>query len=342
MKNEDYDVVEILNAIGVERVSEKGDEVNFSCPQDYHSRGDRNPSANINKKTLAYHCFSCKSKGNLFTLVADVEGVSVAVAIKWLQDKYYLGDITEDQQRSAKQIIENMLNKKDQPDELPKWISEDALNNFGVDWDKAYEAYRNGTLNNGLERPFEKYDLTVDTVKQFQLGYDKISKRITIPIRDSKSNLVSIKGRSCSNDDPPKYLGLGDKDGKTVYGFPRINNKSLVFGLDTATPDLIICEGEFDAMSLRQKGFGGAVAAGTCDVTEEQVKELIKKGEKAIILFDPDDAGISGAEKVSHLLLPSMPVRIGRLDKNDPATTIQKELEDILSKSEIPKVTKEN
>ena len=340
MKNEQYDVGEILRAIGVQKVTEKGDEVNFSCPQDYHSRGDRNPSANINKKSLAYHCFSCKSKGNLFTLVADVEGVSVAVAIKWLQDKYYLGDITEDQQRSAKQIIENMLNKKDQPDIAPKWISNNILDNFSVNWDKAYEAYKNKTLTNGLERPFEKYNLDVETIKKFELGYDKISKRITIPIRDSKSNLVSIKGRSCNNDDYPKYLGLGDKENNNVYGFPRINNKSLVFGLDTATSDLIICEGEFDAMSLRQKGFDGAVAVGTCDVTEEQVKQLVKKGEKAIILFDPDEAGISGAEKVSHLLLPFIPVRIAKLDKNDPATTIQKELEDIVSKSEIPKVTK--
>jgi DNA primase len=194
---------------------------------------------------------------------------------------------------------------------------------------------------NGLERPFEKYDLNVDTIKKFELGYDKLSRRITIPIRDSKSNLVQVKGRSASDEDKPKYLGLGDKKDTSNYGFPRLTNDSLIFGLDTATPDLVICEGEFDAISLRQKGFDGAVALGTSNITENQVKEIVKKGEKAVIIFDPDDAGESGAQKVSNLLLPHFPVRIARLDKNDPATTIQKELEDIVSKSEIPKVTKE-
>jgi DNA primase len=335
-----YDVVEILNYIGVKRISDKGDEVSFSCPQDYHARGDKNPSASINKNSLAYHCFSCHSKGTLFSLVADVEGVSVAVAMKWLQEKYYLGDITELEKRSAKQIIENMLNKKDQPDQQPKWISENVLDNFGVDWDKAYDYYKNNDLNNGLERPFEKYNLNVDTLKSFNIGYDKISKRITIPIRDSKGNLVSIKGRTALNDEYPKYLGLGDKDGNAKYGFPRISDKSLVFGLDTATPDLIISEGEFDAMSLRQKGFSGSIALGTCDASEKQIKKIIEKAESAIILFDPDEAGIQGSKKVSNLLLPYIPVRIGELDNNDPAETIEKELKDIVSKSKIPKVTK--
>lgn len=343
MKNEDYDVVEILNALGINNVSEKGEEVTFSCPMDYHARGDRNPSASINTKSLAYHCFSCHSKGNLFTLVAEVEGVSVAVAIKWLQDKYYKGDINELQQRSAKQLIENLINKKDQPETLPKWIPDTVLDMFKVNWDKAYRAYQEGTLVKQLQRPFESYDLDVDTIKKFDLGYDKKTQRITIPIRDYQGRLVSIKGRSATNDDPPKYLGIGDKKDATNYGFPRISDDSLVFGIDTATPELIICEGEFDAISLRQKGFDGAVALGTSNATEGQIKAIVKKADKAVILFDPDEAGESGAKKVSDLLLPHMPVRIARLDKNDPATTIQKELEDIVSKSEIPKVsTKEN
>jgi len=340
--NEKYDVAEVLKAIGVKKVTEKGDEVSFSCPQDYHSRGDRNPSASINKKSLAYHCFSCGSKGTLFTVVADVEGVSTAVAMKWLQERYYLGDITEDQKRSAKQIIENMLNRKDQPDNAPKFLPEDTLDMFRVNWEKAFDYYNQGKLNNGLERPFEKYNLNIETLSFFEIGYDKISQRITIPIRDIKGRLVNIKGRTASSDEYPKYLGLGDMDDRSNYGFPRISDNSLVFGLDTASPDLILCEGEFDAMSLRQKGFEGSVALGTCDASEKQIKNIIKHAEKATILFDPDEAGIRGSEKVSKLLLPYMPVRIAMLDEFDPAETNKKVIKDKLSKTKIPKITKKD
>ncbi len=338
MNEEEYDVVEALEALGINRISERGDEVTFSCPQDFHSRGDRNPSASVNKKTLAYHCFSCGSSGNLFTLIADVEGISVAVAIRWLREKFYSGKIIDDT-KSITQHLKNILREKEEV--IPQgYISDKVLKIFEVDWDKAYSSYKRGELTDKLSRPFEAYGLDLETVKLFELGYDKKTNRITIPVRDKYGKLVSIKGRTSNSDEYPKYLGIGDKDGQARYGFDRINNDSLVFGLDTATPDLIICEGEFDAMSLRQKGFAGSVATGTCNATEGQIRNIIHLAESAIILFDPDEAGIEGANKLAALLLPHIPVRIAELGENDPATTSKEDLERIISKAKLPKLTK--
>jgi DNA primase len=337
MSEEEYNVVETLEALGIQRISERGDEVTFSCPQDFHSRGDRNPSASVNKKTLAYHCFSCGSSGNLYTLIADVENVSVAIAIRWLREKFYIGKKFNDEE-SVKNKLQSILNNK--VDYKPKIISDSVLKIFEVDWDKAYESYKNGTLPEKLARPFSAYGLDLKTVKEFNLGYDKNTNRITIPIKNIKGELVSIKGRTSDSDEYPKYLGIGDKNGQTRYGFDRINDDSLVFGLDTASEYLILCEGEFDAMSLRQKGFAGSVATGTCNATASQVRNIIKKAKSVTILFDPDDAGIEGANKLADLLLPYIPVRIAELGENDPATTSKQDLERILSKAKIPKIIK--
>lgn len=337
MNQEEYNVVETLEALGIQRISERGDEVTFSCPQDFHSRGDRNPSASVNKNTLAYHCFSCGSSGNLYTLIADVENVSVAVAIRWLREKFYIGKKFEDV-GSVEQEIKNIL--KQEETTKKKFISDKVLKMFEVDWEKAYKTYEQGNLTKKLSRPFDCYSLDLKTINDFSLGYDKNTNRITIPIRNLNGQLVSIKGRTSDSDEYPKYLGIGDKDGQTKYGFERINDDSLVFGLDTASEDLILCEGEFDAMSLRQKGFAGSVATGTCNATASQVRNIIKKAKSVTILFDPDDAGIEGANKLSYLLLPYVPVRIAELGKNDPATTSKEDLERIISKAKTPKIIK--
>lgn len=338
MQEEQYDVVDALESLGVNRISERGDEVTFSCPQDFHARGDRNPSASINKNTLAYHCFSCGASGNLFTLIADVQNVSVAIAIRWLREKFYVGKTFEEDKPITGQL-KKILEKK-QIIKKEYTISEDVLKMFSVDWDKAYVAYENQELTEKLARPFDSYGLDLETVKYFNLGYDKNSNRITIPLRNKDGQLVSVKGRSSNSDEYPKYLGLGDKEGQTRYGFNRINDDSLVFGLDTATEDLIICEGEFDAMSLRQKGFAGSVATGTCNATKGQIYNIISKARSATILFDPDDAGIEGSNKLAALLLPHIPVRIATLGQNDPATTSKEDLEKIISKAKIPKLNK--
>jgi DNA primase len=338
MQEEEFDVKDALESLGVNRISERGDEVTFSCPQDFHSRGDRNPSASINKNTLAYHCFSCGASGNLYTLVADVQNVSVAIAIRWIREKFYLGKSFEEDKPvtgQLKKLLQNNIPKAQE-----KTILEDVLKMFSVDWEKAYQSYQNNQLPEKLSRPFKSYDLNLDTINYFDLGYDKTSNRITIPLRNKEGELVAIKGRTSDSDEYPKYLGLGDKEGQARYGFKRINDDSLVFGLDTASENLIICEGEFDAMSLRQKGFTGSVATGTCNATKGQIYNIISKAKSATILFDPDDAGIEGASKLANLLLPHIPVRIATLGQNDPATTSKEDLERIISKAKIPKLNK--
>lgn len=337
MTDQKYDVVEALEALGIKRITVRGNEVNFSCPQDFHARGDRNPSASVNTENYTYHCFSCGASGTIYTLIGDVLGISPAVAIRWLREHHWLGETEGSTEISIEQTLRNMLKKgaEDVTSE-PKWLKEEALDEFYVPWERAYTSYIDGELPTQLARPFEKYGLLPHICIEYKLGYDRNTDRITIPRRNFKGQLIEIKGRSSSNDDYPKYLGLGNKEGVEIYKFPRLKDTSIVFLLDSATPDLILCEGEFDALYLRQLGFTGAVAIGTSKITDKQLRMILKKAESVCILFDPDDAGYEGTDQAIDLLYGNVPVTIGMLDKSDPAETAEDDLKNIIKNAKKP------
>lgn len=337
MNDTKYDVVEALEALGIKRISVRGNEVNFSCPQDFHARGDRHPSASVNTDNYTYHCFSCGASGTIYTLIGTVLGVSPAIAIRWLRERFWLGDSEDYENVSVKQRLQNMLDEEvEDVSEEPKWLPDKVLDDFQVDWFRAYNSYIDGELPDKLARPFEKYNLTPQTCTTFELGYDRLTDRITIPRRNFKGQLIEVKGRSADNDDYPKYLGLGNREGKEDYKFPRIKDTSLVFGLDTATPELIICEGEFVALYMRQLGFTGSVAIGTSKISEKQLKNILNKAERATILFDPDDAGYEGAEQAIDLLYGNIPVTIALLPSPDPEKISKSEMEGIIKNANTP------
>jgi len=337
MNETKYDIVEALEALGIKRITVRGEEVNFSCPQDFHARGDRNPSASVNSKNYTYHCFSCGASGTIYTLIGDVLGVSPAIAIRWLRERFWLGESEDYKTVSVEQRLRNMLNNNaEDVTEKPKWLLDKSLDDFKVDWFRAYTAYIDGELPEKLARPFESYNLTPKTCTSFELGYDRSTNRITIPRRNFKGQLIEVKGRSSDNDEFPKYLGLGNKEGVSGYKFPRLKDTSLVYGLDTASTDLILCEGEFVCQYMRQLGFTGSVAIGTSKISEKQLKSILKKAERATILFDPDDAGYEGASQAIDLLYGNIPVTIALLPSPDPDQFSKSEMEGIIKNAKNP------
>ena len=67
-----------------QEVEEKGDG-EYMCRCLFHE--DRNPSMSVNAAKGVYHCFSCGAGGNLFKLVAEMEGLSFREAVAFLADE---------------------------------------------------------------------------------------------------------------------------------------------------------------------------------------------------------------------------------------------------------------
>lgn len=307
---EKVDFLKVLKVYNIRNLKKRGNEVSFSCPFPEHLQGDRHPSASINYKTGAFLCWGCKRSGNLVTLVAELENISIPRAAKKLSKgsaSYYKED-TLPKPLNYREIIEKRFfpNKE-------KILPEVLLENFYVEWgDKSYR------------------DISGHTLQKYDVGFDEKTDRLTLPYRNKEGDLVGFKGRTIHIKEEPRYLALGDKTGN-FYGFPTFRAVDYLFGtqnLDESTP--IIVEGEFDVMSLHDRGFNACSINGS-NPTAKQIR-LLKDFDKIILLLDPDDAGRKAQRAIIKKMKGSHPDSIvATLIDNDPAESSVEDINKAIS-----------
>lgn len=333
MDYEKIDYEKVIEYFNIRNATHSINEVQFSCPFPEHYRGDRNPSAGINKKNGLWHCFSCGRKGTVVTFVAELEGVSDAIATRWIREGFDSSFGRETCKNTLKKAIE-IPPKKTVNRPIPK----STLELFTVDWNRAYEAYENKSLPKKLAYIFNR-GFSPSTLQRANIGYDTKSHRLTIPLYNSRGDLVGFKGRVTNDVEAPKYLGVGDRE-TTYYGFPTCKTSEFVYGIESLSPSddyCIIVEGEFDALMLRQNGFHNAVALGGSNPSESQIKEIRNSANSAVLLFDNDKAGRKAERNLTESLLPFMPLRIAAVSKGkDPAEMTKKQVLQAIKQSKNP------
>lgn len=327
---ERLDYEQILQEYNVQNIKDIGDWIVFSCPFSEHQRGDRKPSAGINMDSGGWNCFGCGRSGTIINFVSEYEEITLVEAAQKLQESYgaLFGDY------SLVEEFEEMIHVDQGGSQKVEYVKLDdsLVDLFAVDWEKAEKNWAAYSLHERLRYPFTR-GITVDSLNEFSIGFDRRYKRLTIPWRDKDGHLVGFRGRATSPTDYPKYIGIGDK--KTEhYGFPPPKTSHHIFGLDTAQDDLIIVEGEFDCISLRQRGFDSAVALGGSNLNDRQLELIRSSAFSVTLMFDPDQAGQKATKKWSDALIPHIPVSIANLTDDDPAESETEKLKQALSNSE--------
>jgi len=133
-----FDVVAVLEELGVENIRAGDKEVTASCPMHptILGRPDRHASWSINRATGAHNCFSCGWKGGLATLYRDLTG-SVP------------DDVDMEVRRAAAvAAVEPLVRTVVEPWDFPEWLgpvpgnllalrhlSAEAADAYGVRWD---------------------------------------------------------------------------------------------------------------------------------------------------------------------------------------------------------------
>jgi DNA primase len=163
-----------------------------------------------------------------------------------------------------------------------------------------------------------------DTLNEWGIGWDMISQRISIPIKDDLGNLVGFKGRAI--DSLPKYLVLGGDE----YGFETYNVSRVLFGLDKAKEfiqdEMILVEGELNAIALHQAGYKNAVGISGRNLSEQQ-EGLIKKYCSIVtFIFDETRDTMNAARSLEN----SVVVRVVPQHEKDPADMNKDEIDSLL------------
>lgn len=330
---EKIDVYEFLSELGINNIKDEGREVKYSCFGDSHYRGDANPSASMEKGTTKFYCFSCGMSGNAVTFLATLENVSPIQSSIWIKERF--GGLEVPQQGKIADTIKDMLNKKveqkintpapvlDEKEALKRrvsWKSEEAYFKYigGEDWESSDVAPFIYMIKRGF---------SVDTLQDWDIGWDKISERITIPIRDVEGNLLGFKARSYNKD--PKYLVLGGPE----YGFEPYETSQVIFGADrfklADSKHIIVCEGELNAIAMHQHGFKNVVGISGKFISDRQINIIKSLASSVGLIFDELDDSIRAAEKLRY----SIPTSVVAAHDKDPADMTRDEVVSLLATS---------
>src|SRR5207247_4492534 len=152
--------------------------------------------------------------------------------------------------------------------------------------------------------------------------YARFRGRVILAILDLQKRVIGFGGRVI-DDGVPKYLNSPEtplfRKGRTLYGL-EVAREGI-----TREDQVVIVEGYFDAMALHQAGLANLVATLGTALTSEHVDLIRRFTRRAVLLFDPDAAGVRAALRTPALVLGSgLAVRVGMLPEGeDPDTFIR-------------------
>lgn len=243
---------------------------------------DREPSANVNLRTGLWSCHTEGIGGGPIDWLMRTKGHDVKGAIAWLAD--FTG---QNQSIPAKTVA----------------VSRPKLSQEKVDgWHDA--ALRNADLMRWLA---EHRGYNPETIDTYQLGWD--GERVTIPIYD-QGELVNVR----------RYKRNSTTMAGKMIGIPG-RNDARIWPLPLPDGDVLLCEGEWDTILLRQHGFPAVTATGGAGTFDPSWVRLFAD-RTVTIAYDNDEAGRRGSQKVARMLGPVAAVRIltipGLPDHGDP------------------------
>lgn len=334
------DVPEFLSMLDVANVRTEAQEARFSCPYPAHSFGDINPSAYMNLDTTAFICFSCGASGNAITFLADVKNVPRAVAKNWIAQKWAPLYAQIDDLHG---FVEGMFERSAQtsarrPEFVP--LAEVEYEKRAVDWTGSVPF---GPGEYILDRGFDPHVLNA-----FDVCYDSISGRPCLTVRTRDGALVGFKGRAWHDQQWPKYMVLGDTERTLaergeVYGFRPYEASEHVFGANIARPldgRLIVCEGEFNVVSMHQKGLPHTVGPSGSTLSDVQVEMICAMCDEVVLLFDTDSGTITSYTTAQIKILKAIEafdkhirVRVCPDHEGDPAVMSANDLRSLVDSS---------
>jgi len=175
-----------------------------------------------------------------------------------------------------------------------------ALQGRGLDPEQHGAGYNSGGLhgeskNHHLVAGMEKYGLLQSRPAE---GYSVWAKDCVIfPLRNSEHKVVSLYGRSITNDTDQRHFYLSDREG--LYpGYSK-----------AGTTRLLLMESVIDAASLLQQHelsiqYEVLALYGTNGLTEEHLQAIasLKQLEELIFMLNGDDPGRTATQKHGRAL----------------------------------------
>ena len=292
-------------------LTRKGSNLFGLCP--FHN--EKTPSFSVAPDKQIYHCFGCKKGGSVINFIMEIEGLSFPEAVVFLAKRANLPLPAEEEQTGADRMRRRVLELNRT---AARWYYEQLQQPQGA----AVQSYldrrqirKNIAVRFGMGASLNEWDALTHAMrakgytKEELLAaglaaagknggiYDKFRNRLMLPVIDSRGDVVGFGSRVIDNSSP-KYMNTTE----TV----AFSKRRVLYGLNlakkTKRPNIILCEGNLDVVTLHQAGFDNAVASMGTALTQEQVRLLSRFTKELVLCYDNDKAGQLATDRALELL----------------------------------------
>lgn len=249
-------VLEYFNYEKIRRVSEN----EIRCAYDI----DRNGTAIRIKldENISAVDFARNVSGDIIKLIMINRDLPFREVIEGIKEVIGVSDVKIGKVEESFLSIFNKLGHKNKTKrEEIEIYPESILDNFSKEWNLR----------------FLKDNISIDVQREFDIGFDNITQRITIPWRDFEGNIVGVMGRSNIDGVENKYLPIiAFKKSNTLYGYSENY-------IELCDNNIFIGESEKFVLQLKTMGYSNAVALGGNSLSEVQIEELLALNPKNLI-----------------------------------------------------------
>lgn len=293
------------------------------CP--FHS--ERTPSFTVSPEKGMFYCFGCQTGGDLITFVMKAENLSFPEAaqkladragIKWERTENLSADDVRRQAArkcmdAAREFYHKVLLSSD-GNRIREYLKS---RNLTKETAEKFQIGATPTDISGLVKTLVRAGFNEPLLKDLGLGggfspmKDYFRSRLMFPIINHRGDTVGFGGRIVGEGEP-KYLNSPE----TIL----FSKSKVLYGLNFAGPAIrkeeyaILLEGYMDVIACHQAGVENCVAPLGTSFAETHAKLLKRYSENAVILFDPDAAGIKASLRTALILIEQgMFVRVANL-----------------------------
>ena len=303
------DIVDVVGSYV--SLTPKGGSYWGCCP--FHN--EKTPSFHVLQDKQFYHCFGCKKGGGVINFIMEIESLSYPDAIRFLAKRVNM-EVPEDRESAdADRLRKRLLNLNrdaarwyydvlQSPDGAAvrayldkRAISRKIAVRFGMgaspdSWDALLRAM--------TAKGYTKQELlTAGLIVANKNGgfYDKFRNRLMLPVIDVRGDVVGFGSRVIDKSEP-KYMNSTET--------PVYSKRRVLYGLNlakkTKRPNMILCEGNLDVVTLHQAGFDNAVASMGTALTTEQIRLLGRYTKELVLCYDNDNAGQLATQRALEML----------------------------------------
>lgn len=284
-------IEDLIEYCGSNPTQWRDEDMLICCPV----HGESNPSCGVSAEKQVFHCFSCGASGSfakfLYMSLPDEFGYDPSTddtikktwfraenrARQFLKDRYELEYRELGKKLRYVKRFEDLQDKTITLEESEKTIPL---------WKIAPFQSGKSTYKYFFDRGFGKED-----VKKYMIGYDDVSKTITIPVFNEDNKLVGVIGR---------YISKKRKKNQRYKIYEHFNRSNFLYPLPyfkVIDDTIVLIEGQFDAIWCHKNGVENALAIMTDILSDEQVDFIMNHCSRVIYLGDNDDRGLEAREK---------------------------------------------